>query len=90
VSFIHERSIFARVTGIYGLQRFDQSSPTRLEDLDYGVVDVGLAYEFAQRRGFLSFDIGNIFDSRFLIFVPRSALTLVPGRRFGASLTFTF
>jgi hypothetical protein len=90
VTFVHERNISARVSGTYGLQRFDRSSPTRLEDLDYGLVDVGLAYQFAERRGFLSFDIGNLFDSKFLVFVPRSALVLVPGRRFGANLTWVF
>jgi hypothetical protein len=90
LNFIHERNVFARVTLTYGLQRFDETSPTPLEDVDYGLVDVGLAYQFAERRGFLSFDIGNLFDSRFLLFVPRSRLVLVPGRRFGASLTWTF
>ncbi len=90
LSFIHERNIFARVTVSYGLQRFDESKPTQLEDVDFGVVDIGLGYQFAQRRGFLSFDIGNLFNSRFLLYVPRNTLELVPGRRLSASLSFTF
>lgn len=65
VNFVHERGFFARIATSYVTQRFSDTPVTDLPRSGFGLADLDLRYEFADRRGALTFTVDNLFERRF-------------------------
>ena len=65
INFVHERGFFARVAASYVTQGFTDTPVSDLPRSGFGLADLDLRYEFADRRGALTFTVDNLFDRRF-------------------------
>ena len=62
VNFIHERGWLVRLRHTSLVQRFLETAIVDFEDAVYNASDVGVAYEFADKRGLTGVDVRNVFD----------------------------
>jgi outer membrane receptor protein involved in Fe transport len=87
VQFIHPRGLFVRSTATHITQRFDSRSITGLPSSDFTLVDLNVSYEFAQKRGRLTFEAYNVLRERFQAVIENLTVgQFVPRRRIIASL----
>jgi tetratricopeptide (TPR) repeat protein len=82
VNLIHPRGFFARVTGSHITQRFTDTPVTDLPRSSFVLVDVEATYEFAAKRGLVTFRLKNAFDRQFSsVFENVSIDPFLPDRR---------
>jgi len=65
VNYIHPRGIFAKVATRYLRQTFTNTPVVGLPDGSFFITDVNLQYEFARKRGLLTWTATNLFNRRF-------------------------
>jgi hypothetical protein len=90
ISFVHERGVFAKLSAGYYSQRFvDAVVP--LPKAGFLLVDADINYEFARKRGLLTFRLTNLFDRNFTsVLEGLSVQRLFPDRRASATLRWRF
>jgi tetratricopeptide (TPR) repeat protein len=90
ISFVHERGLFAKLSAGYFSQRFvDAVVP--LPKSGHLLVDADVNYEFAKKRGLLTFRVTNLFDRGFTSVLEGLSVTrLFPDRRASATLRWRF
>jgi hypothetical protein len=91
VNVIHPSSLAFRVTVSHVLQRFGD---TRIPDLprsSFALVDVNAGYEFAAKRGLVTFRMTNAFDRRFSTVTDNISIDpFIPERRAVLSFRWRF
>ncbi|PWT82769.1 MAG: hypothetical protein C5B57_08150 [Blastocatellia bacterium] len=65
INMIHPSSLALRVTVSHVLQRFTNSAISDLPRSTFALVDVSAGYEFAAKRGLVTFGMTNAFDRQF-------------------------
>jgi hypothetical protein len=90
LSFVHERGVFAKLSAGYFSQRFvDAVVP--LPNSGHLLVDADVNYEFAKKRGLLTFRVANLLDRGFTSVLEGLSVTrLFPDRRASVTLRWRF
>jgi hypothetical protein len=87
INLIHPSGLFARIAASHVTQWFANTTVPGLPRSGFHLTDLRLAYEFAGKRGFASFEINNAFDQRFDAVVEGLSIdSFLPRRRALASL----
>jgi tetratricopeptide (TPR) repeat protein len=87
INLIHPSGVFARIAASHVTQRFANTTVPDLPRSGFYLTDLRLAYEFAGKRGFATFEISNAFDQRFDAVVEGLSIdSFLPRRRALASL----
>ena len=81
INVIHERGVFVRLTASHVMQRFTDSIVSSLPRSNFGLVDLGVTYEFAQKRGRLNFQLTNAFNERFALALEGYSVDTIQPRR---------
>jgi tetratricopeptide (TPR) repeat protein len=87
INLIHPSGVFARIAASHVTQRFANTTVPGLPRSGFYLTDLRLAYEFAGKRGFATFEINNAFDQPFDAVVEGLSIdSFLPRRRALASL----
>lgn len=70
------------------LSGFDEGSEAANGNRDFWLVDAGIGYRLAKRRGEITLAATNIFDQEYRYLAPESDILIFPG--FGARLQFSY
>jgi tetratricopeptide (TPR) repeat protein len=90
ISFVHERGVFAKLSAGYYSQRF-VDAVVALPKSGHLLVDADVNFEFAKKRGLLTFRVTNLFDRGFTSVLEGLSITrLFPDRRASATLRWRF
>src|SRR5262249_27690467 len=91
INMIHPSSLALRVTVSHVLQRFTNSPISDLPRSSFALVDVSAGYEFAAKRGLVTFGMTNAFDRQFETVTENISVdSFIPQRRAVLSFRWRF
>ena len=86
-NYIHPHGLFMRLSARGLTQRFSKTTVTDLPRSSFVLVDAELKYEFAGKRGLLTFTVTNLFDRSFRAVIENLAVEQpLPARRMSITL----